>query len=36
VLVIVFRPAGLLGGRELDVRSVLRRLGSPRRGKKAA
>ena len=36
VLVIVFRPAGLLGGRELDVRSVLRRIVSPRRGKGAA
>ena len=26
ILVIVFRPAGLLGGRELDVRGILRRL----------
>ena len=36
VLVIVFRPAGLLGGREIDVRAILRRLGAPRRGKKTA
>jgi hypothetical protein len=33
VLVIVFRPAGLLGGREIDVRAFLRRLRLPRRAK---
>jgi branched-chain amino acid transport system permease protein len=33
VLVIVFRPAGLLGGREIDVRGILRRLGAPRRAR---
>jgi branched-chain amino acid transport system permease protein len=31
VLVIVFRPAGLMGGRELDVRGILRRVNAPRR-----
>ena len=31
VLVIVFRPAGLMGGRELDVRGILRRINAPRR-----
>jgi branched-chain amino acid transport system permease protein len=32
ILVIVFRPAGLLGGREIDVRALLRRTVGPRRG----
>lgn len=36
VLVIVFRPAGLLGGREVDVRAILRRIVSPRRRQGAA
>jgi len=36
VLVIVFKPAGLMGGREIDIRGILRRLGAPRRGKGAA
>jgi branched-chain amino acid transport system permease protein len=31
VLVIVFRPAGIMGGRELDLRALLRRLGRPGR-----
>jgi branched-chain amino acid transport system permease protein len=31
VLVIVFRPAGLMGGREIDVRGILRRIGASRR-----
>ena len=33
ILVIIFRPAGLLGGREIDVRGILRRLAGPRRQK---
>ena len=33
ILVIVFRPAGLLGGREIDVRGILRRVTAPRREK---
>ena len=28
VLVIVYRPAGLMGGREIDVKGILRRLGA--------
>ena len=35
VLVMVFRPSGLLGGREIDVRAVLRRLLNPRGRKRA-
>ena len=31
VLVIVFRPAGLMGGREIDVRGILRRIRAPRK-----
>jgi branched-chain amino acid transport system permease protein len=34
VLVIVFRPSGLMGGRELDIRGILRRLAAPGRRKK--
>jgi branched-chain amino acid transport system permease protein len=36
VLVIVFRPAGLMGGREVDVREILRRIARARPGKGAA
>jgi branched-chain amino acid transport system permease protein len=36
VLVIVFKPAGLMGGREIDIRGILRRIGASRRGKGAA
>jgi branched-chain amino acid transport system permease protein len=36
VLVIVFKPAGIMGGREIDVRGILRRIVPPRRGKRAA
>jgi len=36
VLVIVFRPAGLMGGREIDVKGILRRIAAPRRGRGAA
>ncbi len=33
ILVIIFRPAGLMGSREIDVRGILRRIRSPRRQK---
>ena len=36
VLVIVFRPAGLMGGREVDVREILRRIARAGRRKGAA
>ncbi len=36
VIVIVYRPAGLLGGREIDVKGILRRITAPRRDKGAA
>jgi branched-chain amino acid transport system permease protein len=36
VLVIVFRPAGLMGGREINVREILRRIARARPGKGAA
>jgi branched-chain amino acid transport system permease protein len=36
VIVIVFRPAGLMGGREIDVKGILRRFAAPRRDKGAA
>jgi branched-chain amino acid transport system permease protein len=36
VLVIVFRPAGLMGGREIDIRGILRRIRASRRDKTAA
>jgi hypothetical protein len=36
VMVIVFRPAGLMGGREIDVRGILRRMRASRRDKTAA
>ena len=35
VLVIVYRPAGLMGGKELDLRGILRRLGALVRRKEA-
>jgi branched-chain amino acid transport system permease protein len=35
VLVIVFRPAGIMGGRELDLRALLRRLARQGRKKEA-
>jgi branched-chain amino acid transport system permease protein len=33
ILVIVFRPAGLLGGREIDIPGILRRIAAPLRKK---
>jgi branched-chain amino acid transport system permease protein len=33
VIVIVFRPAGLMGGREIDIKGILRRIGAPGRKK---
>jgi branched-chain amino acid transport system permease protein len=36
VLVIVFKPAGLMGGREIDIRGILRRIGAPGKHKGAA
>jgi branched-chain amino acid transport system permease protein len=32
ILVIVFRPAGLMGGREIDIREILRRIRPWKRG----
>ena len=34
VLIIVFRPSGIMGGRELDPRAILRRLLPPKGGKR--
>jgi branched-chain amino acid transport system permease protein len=36
VLVIVFRPSGLMGGREVDIRGMVRRIAAAARGKGAA
>ncbi len=36
VLVIVFRPAGLMGGREIDLKGIVRRLAPPGRGRGTA
>jgi branched-chain amino acid transport system permease protein len=36
VLVIVFRPAGIMGGREIDIRGVFRRIVWHKKGRKAA
>ena len=36
ILIIVFRPAGLMGGREIDLSRIFRRVFPPKRGKEAA
>ena len=36
ILIIVFRPAGLMGGREIDLSGIFRRIFPPKRGKEAA
>jgi branched-chain amino acid transport system permease protein len=35
ILIIVFKPTGLMGGREIDLGSIIRRIFPPRRGKEA-
>jgi len=36
ILIIVFRPAGLMGGREIDLSRIFRRVFPPKHGKEAA